>query len=301
MKSIVNSILFQFLIFSTICCQNPDKKSDELANSDTLEKSENPMQIDTLLAEKYFWQSFVVSENEFYFIKESNSLYEYNLIKQKVIGKIPCNFMCEIFSVTDGFLAFDVELEQGRTILIYKLNNLSKWDSLVNYHIVNQLYNDDILVLAKPIDTHREQDSVLFYDIRNKNFKLKTKKFEYSIVAEDAIFLYDRNIKTKNSTKYFEITKIDRRNFTKASFDLKIKDDIEIIYIYNDRYLAKIDNELIMYNFDGIVIDSWTIFNKDYYDIFCTKDRILIYNWLNTDDETLDKYYFVRQTIDLLK
>lgn len=301
MKSTTVFFLIQIVVFFNLNCQNSNKSSAQSVEFDSLKIIEKTIKIDTLVTEKYFWQSFIYAKDKLYFIKENNNLYEYDFVKGKYIGAIPSDYMCETFSVTKDFLAFDVELEEGRAIFLYCLNNFSKWGLLKNYHIINQLCDENIIVLAKPIDTPRDQDSVIFYDIKNKKVTFKTEKFDYTIVGDNAIFLYNRELRTKNSINIFEITKIDRKNFTKTSFDLKINKDIELVYIYDNQYLAKEKNNLIMYNFDGSKIASCDILSENYCDILCLKDEILIYDWNNMDDENLDKYYFLCKTIDLKK
>jgi hypothetical protein len=278
-------------------CQNSNKSSSKDINSNYLDGNNIP-EVDTLLSDSYFWKYFIVSEDQVFFLKEYNDLYEFNKGIQILKGRIPCYYGPENFVVTKDYIALNVEQEPGRVVLMYNRNNHLLNDSLFDYDINDLLYNENCLILFK---SNLMNDSIFFYDLKLMRTIQKLGNLNYTFVDNESVFLYNMLTDLKQTKSKLEIIKLDRKKLTSTYLTLTCNKNYEILHIYKDKYLAKEDNKLMMFSLDGKLLNEWEVNASGSYTVLCAPDKIMVYNWLNTDVETLDKYYFVRQTIDLKK
>lgn len=271
--------------------------------------------IDTIYTSNYFWLFSVTSNEDIYFIKKYNKLYHLVDDSCKLSRNLLLDYYPDYFEVTTSFVYLETIGDKGfekRIILQlsdYQLIYCLESDTNINYSIYLFPNSTKILKLKFiPYPLNPEYRPTYIYDIIQKKELFFCEGTDYVSIDQNNINIYYFSSDYFQNTDNKCITKvksIELSNYSIKEFDITIRSGYNVLFLLENKYLAfklGTSNNFTLYlsNFKGEQIKKWSIdINPNNIQSILKNGRIIFYNWQNTDNENLGKYYFVKQEIDL--
>jgi len=242
--------------------------------------------------------------NELYFLVEENLLMSLTGVKVDSIGYIDNKYFIDDFFVKDNFL-FTTYNSVDYDVVNMDIHNRkdlrNKISSLVDFQIKGIVDEDRILLIK---DNRNDEAASDEYKYNYYLFNHKNSKMEHK-------FSNNKNVTFSNNNFYeFDINEMYNkiRVINKISINLINKEKIFFddtnygvpLYFCDDFYLVKDDDKIIKVRKDNNSLDmEIKIMPKYNYKIKVLGGKLLVYGWLNSDDEKLQEYYFVKQEFNL--
>jgi len=266
--------------------------------------------IDTVFNDVYFFTYTVNSKSEIFYIGENNNLRQLIDGVLKNLGKIPYFYYPDGLYIDNHFISVITldTLSLYRLFILYNRDEISeviKIKSVAGISFNLKLMENGKILIDEYNETNL-QGAFYIYDVNtSKKEQIQNWSSSY-ILSKNNLFVLNYPPDYFKCKKKFsvDVEKINLEKNLSQNFEIVVNPNSNLLYLLEDKYIGTIDslNEMWVFisDYKGNILSKWKIeINTSGYQVVLTSGKIELYNWQNTDNENLVKYYFVRQEIDL--
>lgn len=285
------------------CSLNFEKSEMDIDSSSDIVES-----IDTLF-QFPFYTTFSVNNNKISVIGENNSLLSYTDTGFKLMGEIDSEYYVErLFHTSENLILAGIGTEYllEEVFILDSSINIIKSIKSLNVLSINKFSNhalclgdyssDKFLSLAEQIINYH-----FLYDFNN-NDTLKRFKDNFLVVNSGPYYHeFNFNEFLVGRDNKLEVIKYSKNGKELKKFSINLKKDgsVPVYFFENNKYLSYTSGKYTLSTNDGKVLKTFNVAPQFFHQFSIQDESLNVFGWLDTDNDKLDSYFFVKQTFSV--